>query len=153
MNKTITLPGTDGEQGVFHKNKNAKLVSFTRSGGKGFICLCLPPNGTWHKVNDPKVDYSGWHGRMCCCCCYFFTLCKFGAFHWAPQVSRTLLSIQTEPSSAVIWTASIFLVPAMIGITVTIMFHNFWGFLTRFSYYDYYSLGVFHTIVSWCSFI
>ena len=23
------------------------------------ICLCLPPDRTWHKVNDPKVDYSG----------------------------------------------------------------------------------------------
>ena len=22
------------------------------------ICRCLPPNRTWHKVNDPKVDYS-----------------------------------------------------------------------------------------------
>ena len=25
----------------------------------GFICLCLPPDRTWHKVNDPKVDHSG----------------------------------------------------------------------------------------------
>ena len=24
-----------------------------------YICLCLPPDRTWHKVNDPKVDYSG----------------------------------------------------------------------------------------------
>ena len=24
-----------------------------------FICLCLPLDRTWHKVNDPKVDYSG----------------------------------------------------------------------------------------------
>ena len=23
------------------------------------ICLCLPPDRTWHKVNDPRVDYSG----------------------------------------------------------------------------------------------
>ena len=23
------------------------------------ICLCLPPDRTWHKVNDSKVDYSG----------------------------------------------------------------------------------------------
>ena len=23
------------------------------------ICLCLP-DGTWHKVNDPKIDYRGW---------------------------------------------------------------------------------------------
>ena len=23
------------------------------------ICLCLPPDRTWHKVNDLKVDYSG----------------------------------------------------------------------------------------------
>ena len=22
-------------------------------------CLCLRPDRTWHKVNDPKVDYSG----------------------------------------------------------------------------------------------
>ena len=22
------------------------------------ICLCQPPDRTWHKVNDPKVDYS-----------------------------------------------------------------------------------------------
>ena len=25
----------------------------------GFICLCLPPDRTWPKVIDPKVDYSG----------------------------------------------------------------------------------------------
>ena len=25
---------------------------------KQYICLCLPPDRTWHKVNDPKVDYS-----------------------------------------------------------------------------------------------
>ena len=24
-----------------------------------FICLCLPPDRTWHKVNGPKVDYNG----------------------------------------------------------------------------------------------
>ena len=24
-----------------------------------YICLCLPPDRTWHKVNEPKVDYSG----------------------------------------------------------------------------------------------
>ena len=24
-----------------------------------YICLYLPPDRTWHKVNDPKVDYSG----------------------------------------------------------------------------------------------
>ena len=23
------------------------------------ICLCLPPDSTWPKVNDPKVDYNG----------------------------------------------------------------------------------------------
>ena len=23
------------------------------------ICHCLPPDRTWHKVNDPKVNYSG----------------------------------------------------------------------------------------------
>ena len=23
------------------------------------ICLCFPPDTSWHKVNDPKVDYSG----------------------------------------------------------------------------------------------
>ena len=23
------------------------------------ICLCLPLDRTWHKFNDPKVDYSG----------------------------------------------------------------------------------------------
>ena len=22
------------------------------------ICICLPPDRTWHKVNDTKVDYS-----------------------------------------------------------------------------------------------
>ena len=26
---------------------------------KGFISLCLPPDRTGHKFNDPKVDYSG----------------------------------------------------------------------------------------------
>ena len=24
-----------------------------------YICLCLQPDRTWHKINDPKVDYSG----------------------------------------------------------------------------------------------
>ena len=24
-----------------------------------YICHCLPPDRTRHKVNDPKVDYSG----------------------------------------------------------------------------------------------
>ena len=28
------------------------------------ICLCLPPDRTWHKVNDPKVDYSGDLGEV-----------------------------------------------------------------------------------------
>ena len=23
------------------------------------ICLCFPPDRTWHKVNDPKVNYNG----------------------------------------------------------------------------------------------
>ena len=23
------------------------------------ICRCLPPDRSWHKVNDPKVDWSG----------------------------------------------------------------------------------------------
>ena len=27
------------------------------------ICHCLPPDRTWHKVNDPKVDYGGDLGR------------------------------------------------------------------------------------------
>ena len=27
------------------------------------ICLCLRPDRTWHKVNDPKVDYSGGLGE------------------------------------------------------------------------------------------
>ena len=22
---------------------------------RDFICLCLPPEGTWHKINDPRV--------------------------------------------------------------------------------------------------
>ena len=26
---------------------------------QAYICLSLPPERTWHKVNDPKVDYSG----------------------------------------------------------------------------------------------
>ena len=26
---------------------------------KRYICLCLPPDKIWHKVNDPKVKYSG----------------------------------------------------------------------------------------------
>ena len=29
----------------------------------GPICLCLPPDRTWYKVNDPKVDYSGDFGK------------------------------------------------------------------------------------------
>ena len=28
---------------------------WTNTPGKGFICLCLPPDRTWHKVNDMKV--------------------------------------------------------------------------------------------------
>ena len=28
-----------------------------------FICLCLPPDKTWHKVSDLKVGYSGDYGR------------------------------------------------------------------------------------------
>ena len=24
-----------------------------------YIYLCLPPDNTWHKVNDSNVDYSG----------------------------------------------------------------------------------------------
>ena len=27
------------------------------------ICLCLPPDKTWHKVNDLKIDYSEDLGR------------------------------------------------------------------------------------------
>ena len=27
------------------------------------ICLCLPPDRTWHKVNDTKVDYNEGLGR------------------------------------------------------------------------------------------
>ena len=27
------------------------------------ICIYLPPDRTWHKVNDPKVDYSGGWGK------------------------------------------------------------------------------------------
>ena len=27
------------------------------------ICHYLPPDRTWHKVNDPKVDYSGGLGE------------------------------------------------------------------------------------------
>ena len=27
------------------------------------ICLCLPPDRTWFKVNGPKVDYSGGFGE------------------------------------------------------------------------------------------
>ena len=23
------------------------------------ICCCLPPDRTWHKVNDPKANYNG----------------------------------------------------------------------------------------------
>ena len=30
---------------------------------KEYICHCLPPNRTWHKVNDPKADYRGFLGR------------------------------------------------------------------------------------------
>ncbi len=26
---------------------------------KADICLCLPLDRTWHKINEPKVDYSG----------------------------------------------------------------------------------------------
>ena len=26
---------------------------------KQYICHCLPPDRTWHKVNEMKVDYSG----------------------------------------------------------------------------------------------
>ena len=28
-----------------------------------YICLCLPPERTWHMANDSKVDYSGDFGR------------------------------------------------------------------------------------------
>ena len=28
-----------------------------------FVCHCLPPDRTWHKVNDQKVVYSGGWGR------------------------------------------------------------------------------------------
>ena len=35
------------------------LIHFvTGIGGGQFICHCLPPDRTWHKVNDSKVDYS-----------------------------------------------------------------------------------------------
>ena len=34
-------------------------TSSTTPQGIPDICLCLPPDRTWHKVNDPKVDYSG----------------------------------------------------------------------------------------------
>ena len=27
-----------------------------------YLCLCLPPDRTWYKVNDSKVDYSGIKG-------------------------------------------------------------------------------------------
>ena len=30
----------------------------TLLGGNLYICLYLPPDRSWHKVNDPKVDYS-----------------------------------------------------------------------------------------------
>ena len=26
---------------------------------KSHICICLPPDRTWHKINDSKVDYGG----------------------------------------------------------------------------------------------
>ena len=36
------------------KNRDIQTTALLR-----YICLCLPPDRTWHKVNDPKVDYSG----------------------------------------------------------------------------------------------
>ena len=36
--------------------------SFSKAPGLELIFVaasCLPPDRTWHKVNDPKVDYSG----------------------------------------------------------------------------------------------
>ena len=34
-----------------------------RNTGRAGICHCLPPDRTWRKVNDPKVDYSGGLGE------------------------------------------------------------------------------------------
>ena len=35
------------------------LLDCAHGNGLADICHCLPPDRTWHKVNDLKVDYSG----------------------------------------------------------------------------------------------
>ena len=38
-------------------NDTAHPLEGSPAEAEGFICLCLLPDRTWHKVNDPKVDY------------------------------------------------------------------------------------------------
>ena len=75
-------------------------------------------------------------------------------FYWSlrdsesPQVSRTLISIQDDFSSALVWMVSIFPVifsyprllsqpfraPTTIAITVTFIFHSFFNYLARYKH-------------------
>ena len=92
-------------------------------------------------------------------------------FHWSlsdkcPQVSRTLLSIQADFGSAVVWIFSnrplisksfspftnplvtVPRAPITIGITVTSMFHSFFKFPCKFEVLILFAFIQFYSVVS-----
>ena len=78
------------------------------------------------------------------------------------QVSRTFLSILADLNNAIVWilpsllsepSGTVFNEPMIIGITVTLMFHNFFSSLVRSKFFSLFSLSLIFTIIITQSFL
>ena len=93
-----------------------------------FVCHCLLPNRSWHKVNDPNVDYSGGWGKgrsglsrdsnPAWLCCSSSPTWRWLSQSWEPFSFESALDYEhcAEPKPGQLW---LFVLP--------LLFSSLWG--------------------------
>ena len=88
------------------------------------VCLCLPPDRTWHKVSDPKVDYNGDLGEGKVGHEPWLELCWSSA-HFVHSWTWTQIWIQAHmPDYSLNWTARSSAIQGWQKVSLMLLAHS-----------------------------